>query len=158
MKRIVPMAALALVLAVPAHAAVQTYYGFQIGVTNAPPPTRLVVRERPRISRVEATDVYVVNEDDCDADVFRFGMSWYWFNDGYWYRATRLDGPFRAMDVRYVPRPVLSVRPTHWKHHPRGGPPGLRERECCTSDGYAAEAHGDRCDRGHRHHRHHHDR
>lgn len=99
-----------------------TYFGFTIGVRNAPPPPRVYFRSQPDVIVVPGSSVYVVEESDCD--MFRYGGYWYAENAGYWYRASRYSGPFVAVDVRVVPRPVLTVPARHWKHHPHGGPPG----------------------------------
>jgi len=106
------MAALGTLVTTPALA--ETYFGFQIGVTNAPPPPRLYFREQPRIVFVPQTQVYVVQ--NVSYDMFRYGRFWYVSQGGYWYRAPSYRGPFRVVDARYVPRPIYSVPANHWKH------------------------------------------
>jgi hypothetical protein len=136
MNRMIPSAALILTLAAPAAAELPTYYGFQVGVGNAPPLERLELEQHPRIARVEGSDVFAVDDETCEPDVFRFGLSWFVFTGEHWYRSTSLAGPFRAIDVRYVPRPVLQLPVHRWKRHPlaeRGGRHPRRDRVSAVS-------------------------
>jgi hypothetical protein len=113
MRRIIlVMAALGALLATPVLA--ETYFGFHIGVSNAPPPPRVYFRQEPRVVFVPQSRVYVVR--DVDYDMFRYGRFWYVTRGGYWYRARSYRGPFWVVDARYVPRAIYSVPPRHWKH------------------------------------------
>lgn len=107
----------------PLEAGSSTYFGFTIGVHDAPPPPRVVVVSREEVI-VPGTSVYVI--DDPRYDVFLYGGSYYCYTGSYWYRARGSRGPFVAVDVRSVPRQVLVVPSGHWKRHPHGGPPGQR--------------------------------
>ncbi len=89
----------------------------------APPPPPAVVVE-PAVVPVEG-GVYVVTDPSIRYDMFQYGPSWYMYSGGYWYRAPSYRGPFAAVDVRQVPRPIMQVPPGRWKNHPHGGPPGL---------------------------------
>jgi hypothetical protein len=109
--------ALAGLFAAPAWSASQTYFGFHLGITNAPPPP-VVFYDEPVVHAVPGYPVYVA--DDCPYDMFRYGPSWYLFDAGFWYRGRSYRGPFVAVDVRYVPRPVLHVPASHWKHRYHG--------------------------------------
>lgn len=102
-----------------------THMGFTVGVASAPPPTAVVVE--PTVVQVE-TGAYVVTDPSVQYDMFQFGATWYLYSGGYWYQAPSYRGPFAAVDVRYVPRAVLTVPPGHWKNHPHGGPPGLERK------------------------------
>jgi hypothetical protein len=104
----------------------RTYFGFSVGISNAPPPPRLAFVREPEVIVVPGTSVYVLQDSPYDA--FRLGGYWYVCDDGYWYRATRYSGPFVSVDVRRVPRTVLTVPARHWKHHPHGGPPGQMKK------------------------------
>ena len=103
------------------------YIGFEMGISNAPPPPRIAFVRAPHLSRVSGTSVYVVVEDDFDYDMFRYRSSWYVFYAGHWFRSSAYDGRYVVVDVRSVPRAVVSVPPKHWKRHPHGGPPGQRK-------------------------------
>ena len=109
-------ATLAVALAAPAAAHAETYFGFQIGVSNAPPPPRVVVYDEPEVAYVTQSRVYVVEDRQVDYDVFRYGGHYYACNDGYWYRARSYRGPYRVVDVRQVPRAIFYVPAGHWKH------------------------------------------
>jgi hypothetical protein len=106
----------------------QIYYGFQIGITNAPPPPKIVYEEAPDVVIVSDTKVYVVDRGDNDCDFFRSGKYWYVTTGGFWFRSGSYDGSFKVIDVRIVPSAILSVPAKHWKHHPKGGPPGLAKK------------------------------
>jgi len=108
------------------EAAAETYLGFSIGISNAPPPPRLVVAGAPQLAVVPGTSVQVVGNSDYD--VFAYRSSFYCYSSGFWYRATSHDGPFMVVDVRSVPQPILVVPAEHWKRHPHGGPPGQMKK------------------------------
>ncbi len=108
--------ALALGLATSASAGSRTYFGFQIGIANAPPPPVLVFHEDPECDYVPSTRVYVV-ENPYDYDMFRYGGYYYVCDDGYWFRAHSYRGPFVVVDARHVPRPVYYVPEGRWKHY-----------------------------------------
>ena len=107
--------------------AARVYYGFNVGVANAPPPPHFGFQDEPTVVIVPRSRVYVVEQSD-DCDLFRMGTRWYANCDGYWYRASSFRGPFVAVDVRRVPKAVLTVPAKHWKHHPHGGPPGQTKK------------------------------
>jgi hypothetical protein len=137
MRRIV-LTILALVgLAASGHAETQTYFGFHIGVTNAPPPPSIAFRTQPQAVTVAQTKVVIVDDDAFGWDMFRYGGSWYLYSNGFWYRAASYRGPFRCVDVRVVPTVVLRIPPERWRNHPHGGPPGQTKRGA-----HVAEARG----------------
>ena len=105
-------------LAQPLHAETQTWFGFQVGISGgSPAPPPVVFRTEPHY--VVVNDVYVVDDDRCDDDMFRADNLWWRLRGGYWYRAASWRGPWMAVDVRRVPERVLVVPARHWKHHPR---------------------------------------
>jgi hypothetical protein len=106
-------------------ATASTSVGISVSLSNAPPPPVIVVREEPRVVVVPGSSVYVVEDDRYSCDTFRYGVYWYLYNEGWWYRARSYAGPFRVVEARYVPRAIMTVPPQRWKHHPHGGPPGL---------------------------------
>lgn len=136
MKRVVLAALLCVTASAgPAAAETQVYYGFQIGITNAPPPPKIVYKEAPEAVIVPKTEVYVVDRGGNDCDFFRFDKHWYMMAGGFWYRSDSYGGPFVVVDVRKVPEPILVVPSEHWKHHPHGGPPGLAKKSGSASKG-----------------------
>ncbi len=114
------VALLALSQAQPLHAESNTWFGFQVGISGGnPPPPQVVFRAEPRT--VFVNDVYVVDDERCDDDVFRSDGVWWRLHGGYWFRSATWRGPWLVVDVRRVPERVLVVPARHWKHHPRGG-------------------------------------
>jgi hypothetical protein len=99
-----------------------TYLGFALDVSNAPPAPPVVFDQQPDVVFLPGNSVYVVQNSDYD--MFRYGSSWYLSYGGYWYRAPSYRGPYRVVRVQRIPQPVLSVPAERWKHHPHGGPPG----------------------------------
>lgn len=95
-----------------------TYLGFTTGVATAPPPPVVVV-EQPAVVPAPGTSVYVVTDPAVRYDMFRYGTTWYLYSGRYWYRSASHRGPFSVVDVRRVPREVVTLPPGHWKHHPR---------------------------------------
>jgi hypothetical protein len=137
MKRtILAVSVCALFAAGSVSAETQIYFGFQIGITNAPPPPKIVYTEAPEVVIIPDTKVYVVNRGHNDCDFFRHGKYWYVTTGGFWYRAGGYDGPFKVVDVRNVPEAIFAIPAKHWKHHPKGGPPGLAAK----ADGSDAHA------------------
>jgi len=120
---------LAVAIAGPAWAGTQGSITVQLNIGNAPPPPVLVYEEPPPLFVVPRSTVYVVRDRRCNYDFFRFGVYWYIWNDGYWYRARTHRGPFIVIQPRYVPTAVWNVPSKHWKRHPHGGPPGLAKKK-----------------------------
>lgn len=114
------------VVAMPFPASAETSVGVSINIGNAPPPPVVVFRREPRVVVVPGSTVYMVS-DDSDYDVFRYGVYWYVFNDGYWYRARAHRGPYAVVSARYVPAAIVNVPPKYWRH-PHGGPPGQMKK------------------------------
>jgi hypothetical protein len=113
---------LAIVFAGALEVAAETHFGFSIGISNAPPPPRVVVEGPPQLVVVPGTTVSVVGNSGYD--VFAYHSSFYCYSGGFWYRAARYNGPYAVVDVRSVPQPILVVPAERWKRHPHGGPPG----------------------------------
>ncbi len=119
MKRyVIGLSLVALSMALPAAANTRTYFGFQIGIGGAPPPPAVVFEAPPPVYYEPETRVYVVQDGDDDCDVFRYGRYWYACQGDYWYRAGSYRGPFLAVDVRSVPRPIFYVPERRWRHYP----------------------------------------
>lgn len=112
----------AVLVVAPAGAHAGTSVSWSVTVGNAPPPPVIEFRREPRLVVVPGSTVYVL-EDDCDYDVFRYGVFWYVYQDGYWYRARTHRGPFGVVNARYVPAAISNVPARYWRH-PHGGPPG----------------------------------
>lgn len=125
--RIIAAWALVLVLApLPAHA--ETYFGFKLDIREAPPAPVITFAKTPRIVVVPATRVSHVTDRACKHDLFRFGGTWFAYISQHWYRADDINGPYRVLDARKVPRAVLFVPARHWKNHPQQSPKGLAKK------------------------------
>jgi hypothetical protein len=51
-------------------------------------------------------------------DVFRYGGSYYAYDNNRWYSSDRESGEFVAMDVRSVPSELSRVPREHWRNYP----------------------------------------
>jgi hypothetical protein len=96
----------------PAWARTDIHIGIQIGA----PPQLVVVPGTP-VSYVPAVPY----------NYFSYGGQYYLFHAGAWYFASTYNGPWSAIALAYVPRPILAVPvayysapPPYWKTH---GPP-----------------------------------
>ncbi len=82
-----------------------------VGINIGPPP--IVVAEPPAVVLVPGTSVYFV--PGLEFDVF-FSNGYWWSPRGdRWYRARAYNGPWRIVDRRYVPGPVIRV-PHDYRH------------------------------------------
>lgn len=99
----------------------RTYLGFTIvSIRDAPPPPRVVIEGGvDSWDQVPGSSVYIVR-NDADCDVFQYSGGYYLYASGCWYRSSRADRDFAAIDVRSVPRAVLDVPDDHWRHRPHG--------------------------------------
>ena len=137
---------LAVAVAGPVRAESRTSLRVQVNIGNAPPPPVVIYEEAPPLVVIPRTAVYVVDDDDRDYDFFRYGVYWFIWNNGYWYRSSSYRGPFRVIEARYVPAAIWDVPGRRWKHHPHGGPPGLVMRKHGHDHYYVVQE-----ERGHRH-------
>jgi hypothetical protein len=65
-------------------------------------------RSEPRMSLIPRTRVYYI-QNGSDNDVYRFGNTWYYVEDGDWYRASSWRGPFEYMRWSELPQPIRNV-------------------------------------------------
>jgi hypothetical protein len=78
----------------------------------------------------------------------------YLYHEGRWFRGHHYNGPWTAIAIAQVPRPILAVpvqhyhnRPSHWEHH--GPPPWAQERERERHEDHGhGHGHGHDKDRG----------
>lgn len=68
----------------------------------------------PEMVRVPGTRVYYSETDTYD--VYRYGSSYYVYDNGYWYRSSRLNRPFVFVQRQSVPRSVIYV-PQKYRRH-----------------------------------------
>ncbi len=151
MKRILAGCALLLVLAAtPALA--QIHFGVSIGRA---PRAHFYFGHQPRFTYVPDQRVYVVNDPDVPYDMFRYGGSYYVYNNdnGWWYRANTYRGPWVGVRAQLVPRGIFDLDRDHyqWRHRPEGDYGRMRGERGMR--GYERGRRGDRDDRGDRDYR-----
>ncbi|HYM80325.1 MAG TPA: hypothetical protein VEY91_02815 [Candidatus Limnocylindria bacterium] len=135
---------LAMVVAVPASAKTAAQREVRLDLADAPPPPAIEMPEEPRGVVVPRSTVFVVEDDRVRCDLFRYGVYWYAYQGGYWYRARDHRGPFRAVEVRYVPQAIHNVPARHWKRPLRA--PGMKRGDVMVVRHEPGRARG----RGHR--------
>lgn len=132
---------------VPARAQVELH--FDLG--NAPPAPTLVFRTRPVERLYPGERVYVVTDPAVgDYDFFRYGSSYYLFNNGYWYRAPGWKSRFVVVHPSRVPTRIYQLPPERWKHRPNV-PPGLAKKRYGMPPGQLkkqAKEHGEHGEHG----------
>ncbi len=90
----------------PARADVDMY--FRSGVPTRPAPLRVVVSNpRPQYVAIPGTQVYMVR--DADHDLYRHAGRYWAYDDGYWYRASRVAGPWVGVRADRVPQSLFYV-------------------------------------------------
>lgn len=108
-----------LMLVGPAGAAAEKSVRVRIDMGTAPPPPVVTYRETPETIVVPNTTVHVVKGKKHKFDYFHYGVYWYIHNDGHWYRARKFRGPFTVVEMKYVPRAIITVPAKFWRQ-PRG--------------------------------------
>jgi len=127
MKRLsVSACALGLVLLAASPASSKGYFGFAVGIANAPRPPVIALASEPHALLASDAMVYVVDDAALrfEGDLFRYGQYWFAYTSGYWYRARSHQGPYAVIEVHKVPRAILGVPRRLWKHHPLAITPG----------------------------------
>lgn len=104
-----------------------------LGINLGPTPPPLVVVPGPVVAVPGPPPPPVYYAPDLPYNYFMYGNVYYLYHDARWFRARHYDGPWRAIAIDQVPRPVLAVpvehyrnRPAYWAHH--GPPPWAHER------------------------------
>jgi hypothetical protein len=115
----------------------------QLGINFGPPPP-LVAVPGPAPAVPGPTVYYAPS---LPYNYFVYGNVYYLYPHEHWFRARHYNGPWTAIAITQVPRPILAVpveryrdRPVRWAHH--GPPPWAQER---VHEHRWAEGHG----RGH---------
>jgi hypothetical protein len=95
-----------------------TYFGFSVGISNAPSPPRVTFVSADLVAVEPGSDVYVVSDPGADCDLFQYRSQFFMYYGGFWYAAASSEGPFTAIEVHRVPRAVLMTPPNRWHHRP----------------------------------------
>jgi hypothetical protein len=131
----------------------------QLGINFGPTPPPLVVVPAPVVVAPGPPALQpVYYAPDLPYNYFVYQKVHYLYREGRWFRARRYNGPWTAIAIAQVPRPVLVVpiehyrnRPAHWEHH--GPPPWAherqREREWERQHGHGHGRDGEHHDGGH---------
>lgn len=120
------LAATTLAGASAARASINMY--FRSGAPAEPRITTNFSALGQNMTLVPGTRVYYATAGT--SDVYRYGRSYYVYDNGYWYRATSLARPFVFVRPQYVPaslRNVPRAYRTHWtvvERSSRWVPPG----------------------------------
>ena len=123
-----------------------------LGITIGSTPPPLVVVPGPVVTGPPPPPVYVA--PNVTYNYFVYKKYHYLYQDGWWLRARRHDGPWTVIPIAKVPGPILAVpverypvRPTHWAQH--GPPPWKHEREREHERGRGHDRDKGHDDRGH---------
>lgn len=76
-----------------------------VNINIGPPP--IVAPAPPEVVMVPSSQVYFV--PGIEFDVFFYNGYWWSPRGDHWYRSRAYDGPWRTIERRYVPRPVIGV-------------------------------------------------
>jgi hypothetical protein len=70
--------------------------------------SELTFSTAPRMTLIPDTRVYAI-QNQPDANLYRYGNTWYYVEDGAWYRASSWRGPFLYVRTSMVPQIILSL-------------------------------------------------
>ena len=124
LRLLLPMLVMGLSLATAATVQVRTGHA----ATNA--GLQINLGTAPQWGYVPGTRVREIRGQRPDYDVFRYGNTYYVYNNDQWYSSRRARGQFRPIDDRYVPRDLNRVPRDHWHSYPsrwsdNNRPPGM---------------------------------
>jgi len=107
----------------------------QLGINLGPTPPPMVVVPAPVVvAPGVAAPPPVYYAPNLPYNYFVYQKYHYLYHEGRWFRGRHYNGPWTAIAITQVPRPILAVPvehyrvpPAHWEHH--GPPPWAHERE-----------------------------
>jgi len=112
----------------------------QLGINIGPQPPPVVVIPPPAVAAPGSPPPPVYYAPNLPYNYFVYKKTYYLYHQGRWFRGRGYNGPWTAIAIAQVPRPILAVpaehyhnRPAHWERH--GPPPWAHEQ--------AQERHGD---------------
>lgn len=88
--------------------------GVNVNVNIGPPP--IVLAAPPALVVVPGSTVYYA--PDVSINLFSYRGRFYSFHDGAWFYATSHRGPWAAIAIERVPRPVVAVPVTYYRVPP----------------------------------------
>ncbi len=107
------------------QARASTSVDFQVSFGGPTSSGVLEFHSQPEVVMVPATKVYYIRNYDCN--MYRYGSYWYFVESNNWYRSRNYRGPFNYIQVRSVPRAVMTV-PVNYRHNWHGPPPHAMTR------------------------------
>ena len=117
---LLPLLVLSLTLAMTAvvHAQDRHYQGSD---NNTSATLQITFGSTPHWTGIRGTHVREIRQGERpDYDMFRYGGSYYVYNNDRWYRSRQMRGGFIAMDDRSVPAELRRVPRGHWRKYPSG--------------------------------------
>lgn len=117
---LIPLLALGMTLATVASVRADTRASLQINFGT-----------KPHWVAVPGTSVREIRQGDrTDYDMFRYGRSYYAYNnaDGRWYTSRGYQGRFVMIDDRSVPRDLRRIPRNHWRNYPTSWDRNDRDR------------------------------
>ena len=112
---LLPLLALSMTLALAATAQAQ-------GSSGVSASLQVNFGSTPHWTSVRGTRVQVIRQGEQrpDYDMFRYGGSYYAYNNNHWYKSRRARGQYTMIDDRFVPREFSRVPRNHWHNYPSG--------------------------------------
>lgn len=105
----------------------------QLGINLGPQPPPVVVVPPPVVAVPGPPPPPVYYAPTLPYNYFVYQNVYYLYHEGRWFRGRRYNGPWTAIAINRVPRPILAVpaeryhnRPEHWEQH--GPPPWAHEQ------------------------------
>jgi hypothetical protein len=129
---LLPLLALGLACAFAAPARAQDHTYLKTGATSTSLQVNFGIT--PHWTAVAGTQVEELPANERqDYDLFRFGGTYYAYNNSRWYMSPRASGEFTVIDERSVPSEFSGVPRDHWRNYPQGwegrndqGAPGVQ--------------------------------
>jgi len=95
------------------------YDGGYQGSNSSSTTFQVTFGSAPRWGGISGSRVEMVYGDRRPSyDVFRFGGSYYVYNDNQWYSSSRESGQFTRMDERSIPTELTQVPRENWRNYP----------------------------------------
>jgi hypothetical protein len=106
----------------------------QLGINIGPQPPPMVVVPPPvMVAPGPPGPPPVYYAPNLPYNYFVYKKAYYLYHQGRWFRGRGYNGPWTAVAIAQVPRPILAVpveryhnRPAHWEQH--GPPPWAHEK------------------------------
>lgn len=111
-RRVMWFVSLALAISILGMPALTNAQQVTFRVGDAYRGTALTFSTAPRMVRIQDTPVYTVRGEN-DRNLYRYGNTWYYIEDGNWYRASSWQGPFVYVRGSMVPEAVLTLPTTY---------------------------------------------